>query len=95
MMSLYIGLGVLLILAAILVLLSLRSREISQDDAQLHRRAQRDFYRQRQRELRSDLDSGLIDQTQFAELERDLDRQLVAESATRASSAVTRPKRIY
>ena len=95
MMSLYIGLGVLLLLAAILVLLSLRSRQISQNDIQLHRRAQRDFYRQRQRELRSDLDSGLIDQAQFAELERDLDRQLVTESAPETSSTATRSKRVY
>lgn len=95
MMSLYIGIGILLLLAAILVLLSLRSREASQSDVQLHRRAQREFYRQRQRELRSDLDSGLIDQTQFAELERELDRQLVTESASEGAPSETRSKRTY
>ena len=75
MINLYIGIGILLLLAAILVLLSLRSRQKNQTDQQLHRRAQRDFYRQRQRELSVELDSGLIDQSQFAELERELDRQ--------------------
>ena len=95
MINLYIGIGILLLLAAILVLLSLRSRQKNQTDQQLHRRAQRDFYRQRQRELSVDLDSGLIDQSQFAELERELDRQLVTESASDSDAATTGSKRGY
>ncbi|WP_269619076.1 c-type cytochrome biogenesis protein CcmI [Zhongshania sp. BJYM1] len=81
MISLYIGLAILLLLAGILILLALRNRGANQADHQMHRRAQRDFYHQRQRELQNDVESGLIDQEQYADLERELDRQLVSESA--------------
>jgi cytochrome c-type biogenesis protein CcmH len=95
MIGLYIGVASLFSLAGILVLLSLRSRQTSQTDQQLHRSAQRDFYRQRQRELAADLASGLIDSGQLAELERELDRQLVAESTSGGYAPVQRSRRGY
>lgn len=95
MISLYTGFGCLLLIAAIFVLLSMRSRGPSQNDQELHRRAQRDFYRQRQNELASDLASGLIDQAQLAELERELDRQLVAESSGDSATTSSSAKRGY
>jgi cytochrome c-type biogenesis protein CcmH len=95
MISLYIGVASLFLLAGILVLLALRSRQTSQTDQQLHRRAQRDFYRQRQRELATDLASGLIDPAQLAELERELDRQLVAESTSDGYAPVQHSRRAY
>lgn len=95
MISLYIGLGVLILLAAILILLSLRSGQSKQSNQELHRRSQRDFYRQRQSELRSDFESGLIDESQLNELSQELDRQLVVESAGGEKTAVSTSKRSY
>ncbi|CAA0087813.1 Formate-dependent nitrite reductase complex subunit NrfG [Zhongshania aliphaticivorans] len=95
MISLYIGLGVLILLAAILILLSLRSGQSNQSNLELHRRSQRDFYRQRQSELRSDFESGLIDESQLNELSQDLDRQLVTESAEVEQTAISASKRSY
>ncbi|CAA0120245.1 Formate-dependent nitrite reductase complex subunit NrfG [Zhongshania aliphaticivorans] len=95
MISLYIGLGVLILLAAILILLSLRSGQSNQSNLELHRRSQRDFYRQRQSELRSDFESGLIDESQLNELSQYLDRQLVTESAEVEQTAISASKRSY
>ncbi|GAB3380044.1 c-type cytochrome biogenesis protein CcmI [Spongiibacter taiwanensis] len=78
-MSLYLGLAVLIFLALLIVLLAFsRSRLASEGSRHLH--AQQGFFRQRRKELAADLASGLIDQTQFDDLERELKRQLVSET---------------
>jgi len=64
-----------------LCLLAFRSRRVIGDDKAQHRQAQRDFYRQRQRELLNDREMGLISEEQMAELNAELDKQLLEENA--------------
>tara|TARA_R110001599_G_scaffold65662_6_gene185206 strand:+ start:16734 stop:17942 length:1209 start_codon:yes stop_codon:yes gene_type:complete len=87
MMTLYLGIAILLGLAVVFVLLGARSGARTSADGELHRRAQRRFYLQRRSELTADRDAGLIDENQYQELERELDRQLVTESAAKAPNA--------
>jgi cytochrome c-type biogenesis protein CcmH len=87
MMTLYLGIAILLGLAMVFVLLGARSVAGTSADGDLHRRAQRRFYQQRRSELTADRDAGLIDENQYQELERELDRQLVTESAVKVSNA--------
>ncbi|GAA4083927.1 c-type cytochrome biogenesis protein CcmI [Zhongshania borealis] len=87
MMTLYLGIAILLGLAVVFVLLGARSSASTSADGELHRRAQRRFYLQRRSELTADRDAGLIDETQYQDLERELDRQLVSESAAKLPNA--------
>jgi len=82
--NLYLGIALLLTIALLFLYLPARRQSERPADSQLHRGAQRRFYQQRQTELNADRDAGLIDSKQYAELERELDRQLMAESATNA-----------
>ncbi|WP_372879418.1 c-type cytochrome biogenesis protein CcmI [Spongiibacter marinus] len=81
MSPLVLGVILLLALAMGLCLLAFRSRRVIGDDKAQHRQAQRDFYRQRQRELRNDREMGLISEEQMAELNAELDKQLLEENA--------------
>lgn len=81
MSPLVLGLILLLALAMGLCLLAFRSRRVIGDDKAQHRQAQRDFYRQRQRELLKDREMGLISEEQMAELNTELDKQLLEENA--------------
>jgi cytochrome c-type biogenesis protein CcmH len=81
MSPLVLGLILLLALAMGLCLLAFRSRRVIGDDKAQHRQAQRDFYRQRQRELLKDREMGLISEGQMAELNAELDKQLLEENA--------------
>lgn len=86
MIALYLGIALLLAIAVFFVLLAVRRHAPADADNQLHRSAQRGFYRQRQTELAADRDAGLIEDNQYQELVRELDRQLVVESATEEPS---------
>lgn len=95
-MELMFGLIVLAAIAVVIVLVALRTNQ-SHDKpdtsagAEPYSRAQRDFYRQRRKELQTDLDAGLLDQSQFFELCRELDYQMVSEGGPpRASAEVSR-----
>lgn len=81
MSPLVLGVILLLALAMGLCLLAFRSRRVIGDDKAQHRQAQRDFYRQRQRELLNDREMGLISEEQMAELNAELDKQLLEENA--------------
>ncbi|MEE2653705.1 MAG: c-type cytochrome biogenesis protein CcmI, partial [Pseudomonadota bacterium] len=81
MSPLVLGVILLLALAMGLCLLAFRSRRVIGDDKAQHRQAQRDFYRQRQRELLNDREMGLISEEQMAELNAELDKQLLDENA--------------
>ncbi|WP_027873931.1 c-type cytochrome biogenesis protein CcmI [Spongiibacter marinus] len=81
MSPIVLGLILLLALAMGLCLLAFRSRRVIGDDKAQHRQAQRDFYRQRQRELLKDREMGLISEEQMAELNAELDKQLLEENA--------------
>ncbi|MBM7423062.1 c-type cytochrome biogenesis protein CcmI [Spongiibacter marinus] len=81
MSPLVLGVILLLALAMGLCLLAFRSHRVIGDDKAQHRQAQRDFYRQRQRELLNDREMGLISEEQMAELNAELDKQLLEENA--------------
>ena len=81
MSPLVLGVILLLALAMGLCLLAFRSRRVIGDDKAQHRQAQRDFYRLRQRELLNDREMGLISEEQMAELNAELDKQLLEENA--------------
>jgi cytochrome c-type biogenesis protein CcmH len=87
MIALYAGLAGLLFVAVGMLLFLLRSNRATANDVKRHSDSQRDFYRQRQRELQTDFQAGLIDQNQLADLERELDRQLVSESDDSSATA--------
>jgi cytochrome c-type biogenesis protein CcmH len=87
MIALYAGLAGLLFVAVGMLLFLLRRNRATGTDVKKHSQSQRDFYRQRQRELQTDFQAGLIDQNQLADLERELDRQLVSESDDSSATA--------
>lgn len=81
MSPMIIAMVLLLVCAMGLCLLALRSPRAAGDDIAQHRHAQRNFYRQRQRELQDDLAMGLINAAQRDELSEELDKQLLEENA--------------
>lgn len=80
--ELYLGVGILLLVALIIVLAAARKRPQAVN-AQRHLAAQQSFFRQRQQELKADFNTGLIDASQLEELEQELKRQLVNETDQR------------
>ena len=84
MTELFIAIAVLCLLAALTVLLS-RARRSDAAGAPSYRQAQRSFYLQRVRELEAERDNGSLDESQFAALERELDRQLIGETVELAA----------
>lgn len=80
-MELYTGIVVLSLLAAAFCALALK-RPAEANDSQLHRRAQRAFYKQRVQELEADRDAATITSAQFEELRRELDLQLLTENSS-------------
>jgi cytochrome c-type biogenesis protein CcmH len=90
--ELYLGMAVLLVLALLIVLLAASSRPTGAD-ASRHLLAQQGFFLQRQRELQAEYDNGQIDNTQLGELQRELKRQLVKETAQQADFSQRRSGR--
>ena len=90
-MPLFFGLGMLVLMALAILLSTLLSRKANNGEAVLnsgsepYNDAQRDFYRLRRAELQRDLDAGVLDQSQFFELCRELDYQMVSEGGPKPS----------